>query len=141
MDGNDGAVVRNGPPDWTSIRAEYEGRQFLPAMICKRHGITQAQLRYRREQEGWPVTRARRPRRTELVTQMLRVLAGQIEELEKATDMSIEKRAKTLAEHVRTMDRLIERGAAKRNVEPPSHKDMTDLRAKLVERLAQFKSR
>lgn len=129
------------PPDWKSIRAEYEERQFLPAMICKRHGITQAQLRYRREQEGWPVMRARRPRRTELVAQMLRVLAGQVEELEKAMDMPIEKRAKMLAEHARTMDRLINKGAAKPNTVPPSRKDMTDLRAKLVERLAQYKSR
>ncbi|MBJ3785167.1 hypothetical protein [Devosia sediminis] len=128
-------------PDWTAIRSEYESRQFLPAMICKRHGITPAQLRYRREQEDWPLLRARRPRRTELVTQMLRVLAAQIQELEKATDMPIEKRAKLLAEHARTMDRLIERGAAKRNVEPPTRKDMTDLRAKLVKRLDQFKAR
>lgn len=128
-------------PDWDAIRAEYEGREFLPAMICQRHGVTPAQLRYRREQEGWPLIRSRRPRREELVTRMLRVLAGQVEELEKMTDMPIDKRAKMLAEQVRTMDRLIEKGAAQRNVEPPSRKDMTDLRAKLVERLAQFKSR
>lgn len=141
MDTDGGAVVRKGPPDWKAIRAEYEEHQFLPAMICRRHGITPAQLRYRRERDGWPVMRARRPRRTALVTQMLRVLAGQIEELEKATDMPMEKRAKMLAEHVRTMDRLIEKGAAKRNVEPPTRKDMSDLRAKLVKRLDQFKAR
>ena len=128
-------------PDWKAIRAEYEGREFLPAMICKRHGVTLAQLRYRREQEGWALIRSRRPRREELVTRMLRVLARQVEELEKMTDMPIEKRAKMLAEQVRTMDRLIEKGAAQRNVEPPSTKDMTDLRAKLVKRLDQFKAR
>lgn len=135
------ATAAKGPPDWQAIRAEYVEHKILPATICKRHGITTAQLRYRREQEDWPLMRKRRPRRTELVATMLRVLAGQIEELEKATDMPIEKRAKLLAEHARTMDKLIERGAAKRNVEPPTRKDMTDLRAKLVKRLDQFKSR
>ena len=141
MQRDGGETVRRGPPDWAAIRAEYEEHQFLPALICKRHGITQAQLRYRRERENWPVMRARRPRRPDMVAQMLRVLAAQIDELEKATDMPIEKRAKILADHVRTMDRLIEKGAAKRNVEPPTRKDMTDLRAKLVKRLDQFKSR
>lgn len=48
-------------PDWKAIRDEYEGREFLPAMICKRHGVTLAQLRYRREQEGWALIRSRRP--------------------------------------------------------------------------------
>ena len=139
----DETTARDGkqPPDWQAIRAEYVEHQMLPALICKRHGITQAQLRYRREQEDWPVVRERRPRRASLVATMLRVLAGQIEELEKATDMPIEKRAKLLAEHARTMDRLIEKGATKRNVAPPTRKDMTDLRAKLVKRLDQFKSR
>ena len=136
---DDGA--RKGPPDWAAIRAEYEGRHFLPAVICKRHGITTSQLRYRREQEGWPSIRARRPRTTDLAARMLRLLEKQIRELEQATDMPIEKKTKLLAEQVRTMDRLIAKGAAKRNVEPPTRKDMTDLRAKLVERLAQFKSR
>ena len=31
-------------PDWDSIRTEYEGRQFVPQTICRRHGITPAQL-------------------------------------------------------------------------------------------------
>lgn len=140
MERPDGGA-RTGPPDWAAIRAEYEGRHFLPAMICKRHGITVSQLRYRREQEGWPSIRARRLSKADLVARMLRLLEKQIRELEQATDMPIETRTKLLAEQVRTMDRLIEKGAAKRNVEPPTRKDMTDLRAKLVERLAQFKSR
>lgn len=131
--------VEAGPrrPDWGIIRAEYEGRQFIPAMICQRHGITPAQLRYRREKEDWLSLKAHPPSRIGLVTRMLRVLDGQIRELEEARDMPIEKRAKMLAEQVKTMDKLIEMGAAERNVEPPSSKDMADLRAKLVKRLEQ----
>ncbi|WIY53660.1 hypothetical protein O9Z70_03725 [Devosia sp. YIM 151766] len=131
------ASGRRRPPDWDAIRAEYEGRLFHPALICERHGITTAQLRYRREQEDWISMKASPPRKADLVARMLRVLNAQIRELERAKDMPIDKKAKVLAEEVRTLDKLIEMGAAQRNVEPPTRKDMTDLRAKLVKRLEQ----
>jgi hypothetical protein len=127
----------NGATDWEAVRAEYEGRLFHPEMICKRHGITVSQLRYRREQEDWISIRASPPRTGDLVARMLKVLEAQIKELEKATDMPIDKKAKVLADEVRILDKLIEMGAAKRNVEPPTRKDMTDLRAKLAKRLEQ----
>lgn len=129
------------PPDWDAIRLEYEGREFLPAVICKRHGITSAQLRYRREMEGWLSARARPPRQDDLVARMIKVLEKQIRQLEKAVTDPIEKQANVLATQVKTLDKLIEMGAAKRNAEPASRKDMTDLRAKLVKRLDQFKAR
>lgn len=128
-------------PDWAAIRHEYEGRLFPPAVICRRHGITSSQLRYRREQEDWLPLKARTPRKNDLVARMLRILEGQSRDLEKATDMPIDKRTKMLSEQVKILDTLIKRGAAERNVEPPSRKDMTDLRAKLVERIVQYKSR
>ena len=128
-------------PNWDSIRLEYEGRLFHPDIICQRHGITAAQLRYRREQEDWISLRASPPRKTDLVARMLRVLEAQIKELEKAEDMPIDKKAKILADEIRNLDKLIEMGAAQPNVEPPSRKDMTDLRAKLEKRREQARRR
>jgi hypothetical protein len=61
---------------WDDVRAEYEGRMFVPSTICKRHGI--AQLRYRREMEGWLSARARVPRKEDMVAQMLKVLDKQL---------------------------------------------------------------
>jgi hypothetical protein len=128
-------------PDWDDIRHEYESRLFLPKVICQRHGITEAQLRYRRECEGWLSARARPPRRDDLVGRLLKLLDRQVRKLESAVDEPIDKQANILATQVKTLDKLIELGAAKRNAEPATRKDMTDLRAKLVERLAQYKSR
>jgi non-homologous end joining protein Ku len=125
------------PPDWASIRLEYEGRTFLPTVICKRHGITEAQLRYRREMEGWLSARARVPKQADLVARMLKVLDKQIRKLEGAVDEPIDKQVKALADSVKTLDNLIKQGAAKPNVEPASRKDVADLRAKLVKRLEQ----
>ena len=72
---------------------------------------------------------------------MLKVLERQIRDLEMATDQPVDKRTATLASQVKTLDKLIEMGAAERNVGPASRKDMSDLRAKLVKRLDQYKAR
>lgn len=132
---------RQRPPDWSAIRHEYEGRLFEPKAICSRHGITLSQLRYRRQCEGWLSQRERRPKEAVLVARMLKVLERQIRDLEMARNEPVDKRTNTLATQVKTLDKLIELGAAERNVEPASRKDMTDLRAKLVKRLDQFKAR
>lgn len=124
-------------PDWTLIRKEYEGRLFIPPMICRRHGISTAQLRYRRQKEDWLSLKAHPPSKTALITRMIRVLDAQIKELETAMDIPIDKRTKMLADQVKTLDNLIEMGAAERNVKPPSKRDMVDIRAKLVKRLEQ----
>ncbi|MBB4051062.1 hypothetical protein GGR20_000680 [Devosia subaequoris] len=134
-------IERPAPPDWQTIRGEYEGRLFEPKTICKRHGITVSQLRYRRQCEGWLSQRERRPKEAVLVSRMLKVLERQIRDLEMARNEPVEKRTNTLATQVKTLDKLIELGAAERNVDPAGRKDMTDLRAKLVKRLDQFKSR
>ncbi|MGV8856718.1 MAG: hypothetical protein ACOH2L_19040 [Devosia sp.] len=126
---------------WAAIREEYEGRQFLPAVICKRYGITPAQLRYRREVEGWLSARARIVRHDDLAARMLKLLDKQIRRLEMATDEPIDKQARVLSLQVRSLDKLIELGATQRNAEPASKKDMTDLRNKLAKRIEQFRNR
>lgn len=130
-----------GVPNWSAIREEYEGRLFLPQVICERHGVTPAQLRHRRQTEGWLSIRARIVRQDELVSRMMKVLDRQVRLLEAAVSEPIEKQAKVLASMVGTLDKLIDLGAAKRNVEPPTRKDMADLREKLAKRLDQFKRR
>lgn len=131
------ATGLNRQPDWSAIRAEYEGRLFEPKVICARHRITVAQLRYRRQCEGWLSQRERRPKEAVLVARMLKVLEKQIRDLEMSKEEPVEKRTNTLATQVKTLDKLIELGAAERNVEPASRKDMADIRSKLAHRLAQ----
>jgi hypothetical protein len=124
-------------PDWSAIRAEYEGRLFVPKVICERHGVTISQLRYRRQCEGWLSQRERRPKEAVLVARMLKVLERQIRDLEMNKSEPVDKRTNTLATQVKTLDKLIELGAAERNVEPATRKDMADIRSKLAHRLAQ----
>jgi hypothetical protein len=128
-------------PDWAAIRIEYEARQFLPGVICRRYGITKSQLRYRREAEGWLSARARPPRQDQLVARMVKLLDQHIRDLEAAVNEPIDKRINALSTSIKSLDKLIELGAAKPNVEPASKKDMTDLRNKLAKRLEQFRNR
>lgn len=114
------------PIRWDVIRGEYESRQFIPPVICKRHGITLAQLRYRREAEGWLSARARIVRKEDLVARMLKVLDKQVRRLEMAVDEPIDKQANVLSTHIKSLDKLIELGAAQANVEPATKKDVTD---------------
>jgi hypothetical protein len=129
------------PVRWDDVRAEYEGRQFVPAVICKRHGITLAQLRYRREVEGWLSARARIVRHDDLVARMLKVLDKQIKRLKMAMDEPIDKQANVLSTQVKRLEKLIEMGAARPNAEPASKKDEEDLRNKLAKRIEQFRNR
>lgn len=126
---------------WDDVRAEYEGRMFVPSTICKRHGITVAQLRYRREMEGWLSARARVPRKEDMVAQMLKVLDKQLKRLESAVNEPIDKQASVLGTHVKTLEKLIEMGAARPNAEPASKKNIEDLRSKLAKRIEQFQNR
>lgn len=133
--------ARAGPVDWAVIRQEYEARLFVPAMICQRHNITPAQLRYRRLSEGWLSCWARVVTKADLVARMLKVLDKQVRRLENAVSEPIDKQANVLGTMAKTLDKLIELGAAERNVEPATRKDMTDLRAKLAKRIDQYNNR
>lgn len=126
---------------WDLVRDEYESRVFTPAVICKRYGISVAKLRYRREVEGWLSARARVVRQDDLVASMLKVLDKQVRRLEMAKDIPLEKQAAILATEVKTLDTLIDLGAAQRNAEPASKRDVTDLRNKLAKRIEQFNNR
>jgi hypothetical protein len=124
-------------PNWSAVRQEYEERLFDPKVICVRHGITNAQLRYRRESEGWLSVRARVVRKDDLVPRMLKILDKQLRQLEASVKDPIDKQANVLGTMIKNLDKLIEMGAAKPNADPPTRKDMTVLREKLVQRIVQ----
>jgi hypothetical protein len=132
---------QDGLLDWLAIRQDYESRALQPKDIRLRYGISESQLRYRREQEGWVPVRLRAVRRSELIHRMFRILNKQICLLEKAMTDPIEKQANVLSTTVKTLEKLIALGASERNVKPVDKKDMRDLRDKLAKRLDQFKQR
>lgn len=128
-------------PDWDTIRDEYETRAYPSHDICRRHAITQAQLRYRREQDGWVSSRTRVVRSSDLINRLFKILNKQVSLLEKAVDDPLDKQVAALGATVKTLDKMNELRAAERDVKPTDDKDMRDLRDKLARRLDQFKQR
>lgn len=130
-----------GTPDWSTIRLEYESRALLPKEICRLHAITDSQLRYRREREGWMGNRAQVKRGGDLINRMFKILNKQVSLLEQAMTDPIDKQANTLSITIKSFEKLSELSAAERNVKPTNKKDMRDLRDKLAKRIDQFKQR
>jgi len=101
-----GRTGRKQKPDWATIRTEYEGRLFEPKVICERHGVTAAQLRYRRQCEGWLSQRERKPKEAVLVARMLKILEQQIRDLGMAKDIPVERRTTSRAGYPSSVSRF-----------------------------------
>ena len=136
-------VLRATPhaPDWADIRDEYETRAFPSREICRRHAITEAQLRYRRERDGWVSSRARVVRSSDLINRLFKILNKQVSLLEKAVNDPLDKQVGALGATIKSFEKLGELSAAARDVEPTDDEDMRDLRDKLAKRIDQFKQR
>jgi len=134
-------TARTEAPDWDAIRLDYESRAFLPKDICRRYAVTDSQLRYRREREGWVGSRARVVRSSDLINRLFKILNKQVRLLENAVKDPIDKQVGALSATVKTFEKLVELSAAERNVKPVDKKDMRNLRDKLAKRIDQFKQR
>lgn len=54
-------MSNSGQVNWVAVRHAYcEGKQSL-VEICRQYGLTNRQLRYRREKEGWPPRQSGQP--------------------------------------------------------------------------------
>jgi hypothetical protein len=127
--------------DWVAIRAEYEARTYTTDELCHRHGITQSKLRYRREREGWVANRVHLVKSSDLINRMFKILNKQVRLLENAVTEPVDKLVGALSTTVKSYEKLVELGAADRDMKPTNNKDMRDLRDKLAKRLDQFKQR
>lgn len=141
--------------DWAAVQIDYEQHNGVLSEICVRHGVTLAQLRYRREQHNWKPRLDRNLRVAPMINRMLRVLDGQVRQLENnmntapkkdsdsGPDPRLDKNATLLGTMTRTLEKLIELDGARRTQNPAAHprhnKQMSDIRNKLVARIEQLK--
>ncbi len=125
--------------DWAAVQLDYEqGIGTLPE-ICARFGITEAQLRYRRERHGWHMRHDWTLRVVPLINRMMRVLDGQVRALEKEMDKPVDKNAALLGTMTKTLEKLIELDTAQQAKRPTKRKEMSDIRNKLAARIEQLK--
>jgi hypothetical protein len=126
--------------DWSAVQLDYEQNNGTLSEIYLRHGVTAAQVRQRRERQGWQVRSHWGLRVGPLINRMLRVLDGQVRALEKH-DMNepVVKNAALLGTMTKTLEKLIELSEGQRQGQPEKRKDVSDLRNKLAERIEQLK--
>lgn len=127
--------------DWAAVQLDYETNNGTLAEICQRHGVTIAQMRTRRERQGWQLRNDWNLRVAPLITRMMRVLDGQVRELEKQMTEPVDKNVALLGTMTKTLEKLIELQEAQRAQKPAQRKEVSDIRNKLAARIEQLKQR
>ena len=128
----------NQSVDWAAVQLDYEERNGSLEAICKRHGISEAQLRYKRERQFWRLRNNWSVRVSTLINRMMRLLDRQVRQLEGQMDQPSDKQAVLLAGMTKTLEKLIELDVAQREKKPEQRREMSALRDQLAERIAQL---
>ena len=118
MDDDDFAA----PVDWAAVQLDYEQRNGSLSEICARFGITEAQMRFRRERHGWNLRNDWHLRTGPLINRMMRVLDGQVRALEKQMTEPVDKNAALLGIMTKTLEKLIELDTAQQAKRPAKRK-------------------
>lgn len=127
--------------DWAAVQRDHEHNYGTQKEICARYGITIAQLRFRRERQGWQLRATREVDLRLLIYRMLRALEKQVRNLEKTMNDPVDKSAMTLGTMTKTLEKLMALETANRTRQPTQKKEMSDLRNKLAQRIEQLKQR
>jgi hypothetical protein len=125
--------------DWAAVQIDYEQDNGTLPEICARHGITDAQLRHRRERHGWKLRNEWTLRIAPLISRMMRVLDGQVRTLERQMTEPVDRNAALLGTMTKTLEKLIELDDRQRAKQPAKRKEMSDIRNKLAARIEQLK--
>lgn len=123
------------------IRVDYEGDELLIKLICEKWEISRSMLRSLVILHGW---RQRHPRRIDprdVVGRLFRLLDAQIRELEKDMTKAGAGEAAVLGKLVTTLEKLIsiKKGQTIVPQTPRQTKEMSDIKARLVEQIEQLK--
>jgi hypothetical protein len=130
--------------NWDLVRIDLEGRGITRAAICRKHGITRAELAAKAKASKWATAGDNETDRIILIGMMLGVLEAQIGNLE-TTEMTAsgDKEVVVLGKLATTLEKLIDiEDKGKAPTEQSGHgENMKDLRNKLARRIDQLKRR
>lgn len=136
--GDDGLVPR---VDWAAVQFDYEQRHGSLKDICARYGVSEAQLRHRRERHGWQPRNDWKLRVGPLLARMMRVLDGQVRALENDMNQPVDKTANLLGTMTKTLEKILALEAEQQAKPPARSRELSDLRNKLAARIEQLKRR
>jgi hypothetical protein len=124
-----------------AMQADYEDKILTIAAMCLEYDISRSRLYQLARQHGWRLRSPKRVDRNDLIERLLRLVQAQIGYLETQMRKKTSDHAAMLGRLVNTLDKLIELKDADgggRSTPARASKAMTDLRAKIADRIAQF---
>jgi hypothetical protein len=128
--------------EWEIIRPHYEDGKDTVVELCRRFGTTKSSLRNASIVFRWRLRRPRRIDRTDIIERLFRLLDTHILEMETKMEGAGRGEAAVLGRLVNTLDRLIEiQDAESKRRHPKSTRQISDIKAKLIERIENLKRR
>ncbi len=138
-DGEDSEA--SAPFGLLALQGEYEEKILTIVALCAKYDISRSRLYELARQHGWRLRSPKRVDRNDLIERLLRLVQAQIGYLETQMRKKTSDHAAMLGRLVNTLDKLIELKDADdsgRSKPVRASKAMTDLRAKIADRIAQF---
>lgn len=127
--------------DWEAVRIDYLAESISLRAIQRKHGLTEAALRWGIRTRDWPHRSLRPVGRTRIITRMFRMLERQITQLEKNMTSTGDKEVTVLGKLAGTLEKLIDiesKAGAGKPVRKQT-REMLDIRNRLIKRIEQLK--
>ena len=124
------------------LRSFYEGNVEPVKWICERHGIGRTALHKLVLRHGWRQRHPRRINRSDVIERLMRLLDQQIRQLEETPANAGAGVATALSRLVNSLEKLIEMKRAEASRRPERRrrpKEISDIKARLIERIEQLK--
>lgn len=128
--------------EWEIIRPHYEDGPDTVVQLCKRFETNKTALRNAAIAFRWRLRSPRRIDRGDIIERLFRLLDTHILEMETSMEGKGRGEAAVLGRLVSTLDRLIEiQDAETKRRHPRATRQISDIKAKLIERIEHLKQR
>lgn len=135
-------IGRKTAEEWAVVRPHYEDGPETVDQLSKRFDTNKTALRNAAIAFRWRLRSPRRIDRTDIIERLFRLLDTHILEMETGMEGKGRGEAAVLGRLVSTLDRLIEiQDAETKRRHPRATRQISDIKAKLIERIEHLKQR
>ncbi len=135
-------IGRKTAAEWEVIRPHYEDGPETIVRLCQQFGTSKTAIRNASIAFRWRLRSPRRIDRKDIIERLFRLLDTHILEMETSMDGKGRGEAAVLGRLVNTLDRLIDiQDAESKRRHPKATRQISDIKAKLIERIEHLKQR
>lgn len=128
--------------EWETVRPDYEDGPLTIVALCTKFSTNKSAIRRASIVYRWRLRSPRRIDRKDIIERLFRLLDTHILEMETSMEGAGRGEAAVLGRLVNTLDRLIEiQDAESKRRHPKSTRQISNIKAKLIERIENLKRR